>query len=132
MLELLFRFTCYGLFGVACEALFTAATRGDWSALWRRTAYMFPIYGLAVFVVEPMHDGLREVSWIVRGLAYTVALFASELASGAALRVVIGRCPWDYSGERYQFLGLVRWCYAPLWFAYCLALERVHDVLVRA
>jgi hypothetical protein len=128
-----FRFLCYGLFGVACEVVFTAARRGtrdDWRQLWSRVIYMLPIYGLAVFVVEPIHDATRGASFLTRGTIYTLALFACELASGWLLRLVTGRCPWDYSGLRWNFMGLIRWSYAPLWFAYCLALEHVHDGLV--
>jgi len=38
--------------------------------------------------------------------------------------------PWDYSHARLGIDGLVRLDYLPLWAAYGLGLERLHDLLV--
>ncbi len=97
---------------------------------------MFPLYGSMVFLYEPLHDAVRPWAWPIRALAYAVAFLAVEYAAGWLLRRLTGTCPWDYSTRRsvphWQVHGLIRLDYAPAWALLGLALERVHDALVRA
>lgn len=65
-----------------------------------------------------------------RGLAYAGGIFGVEAASGWLLRRATGRCPWDYTGTRFQVAGLIRLDYAPFWALAGLAAERLHDALV--
>jgi hypothetical protein len=61
-----------------------------------------------------------------------LGFFAVEYAAGWLLRRYTGACPWDYTKHtRRHFHGLIRWDYAPVWFLAGLALEPVHDFLVR-
>jgi len=92
---------------------------------------MFPIYGLAAFLFEPVHDFLRPMFWVLRALIYVVGLWIVEFITGWILRVLTGKCPWDYSTARFQFKGLIRFDYAPVWFLFCLALERLHDLFLK-
>ena len=129
------RFLCYGVIGVAFEILFTGAkalifTR-DWTLKGKSYVWMIPIYGLAVFLFEPTHDRIRFLFWPLRGIIYAAGLFLVEFLTGWLLRITTGKCPWDYSGKKYSFLGLIRWDYAPIWFGFCLALEQIHDFLLR-
>jgi uncharacterized membrane protein len=130
------RFICYGVVGVAFEIVFTGTKElvrsgfKDWSLKGKSYIWMFPIYGLAAFLFEPLHDALRSQFWIVRGLIYTAGLFTVEFITGWLLRATIGKCPWDYTGKKYNFMGLIRWNYAPVWFVFCLALEKLHDLLL--
>lgn len=135
------RFLVYGLVGCSVEIFFTGAKRlaasgfRDWSLQGRSYIWMFPIYGSAAFLFEPVHDSLRALlplAWPLRGLVYTAGLFVVEFASGWLLRRLTGRCPWDYSERaRFHFHGLIRWDYAPAWFAFTLGLELLHDLLLR-
>ncbi|HEY4490795.1 MAG TPA: hypothetical protein VI958_02300, partial [Acidobacteriota bacterium] len=93
--------------------------------------WMFPIYGLAAFLFEPLHDALRDWHWVLRGLVYVAGLYLVEFTTGLALKRLTGKCPWDYSAKKYHFKGLIRWDYAPVWFGFCMVLERVHDLLLR-
>ena len=34
-------------------------------------------------------------------------------------------CPWDYSGAAFQYRGIIRLDYAPLWFAAGLIFEKI-------
>jgi uncharacterized membrane protein len=90
---------------------------------------MFPIYGSAALLFEPVHDAVRGAPWGLRGLAYAIGIFAVEYVAGAALSRATGRCPWDYSASRASVHGYIRLDYAPVWFAFGLLLERLHDAL---
>ncbi len=132
------RFLIYGTLGCCVEIFFTGAKRlagskfRDWSLQGRSYIWMFPIYGSAAFLFEPVHNSLRALAWPLRGLIYTAGLFAVEFASGWLLRRLTGRCPWDYSARaRFHFHGLIRWDYAPFWFLFTLGLEQLHDLLLR-
>ncbi|MGE5653603.1 MAG: putative ABC transporter permease, partial [Bacillota bacterium] len=90
-----------------------------------------PIYGLAA-AFEPIHDRIARWSWPLRGGLWTLMIYAVEYASGWLLRVVTGRCPWDYHGStRFELNGLIRLDYAPAWFCAGLLFERVHRWLDR-
>jgi hypothetical protein len=91
---------------------------------------MFPVYALARPLFEPLHDRLRGRPVAVRALVYAVGIPAVEYASGKMLRAIRGKAPWDYSHARFQYDGLVRADYVPLWAFYGLGLERLHDLLV--
>jgi uncharacterized membrane protein len=144
-------FAIYGLLGWSGEIMFTSTydlvtgarqadgdrpgvrlpiTRGDRLALCGRTyLWMFPIYGLCAFGFEPLHDAIRGWAWPLRGLIYMAGIFGVEAITGLLLKLLIGRCPWDYSYTRTSVAGVIRLDYAPVWFAAGLVLERVHDVL---
>lgn len=144
------RFLIYGLCGWAGEIVWTAGyelvtgTRKDpldprvrvrmtpperWKLAGHTYLWMFPLYGLGGLVFEPCHDLIREWHWILRGSLWASAIFAVEYAAGRVLRRCGGRCPWDYSYARWNVDGLIRLDYAPVWFLFGLALERVHDAI---
>jgi hypothetical protein len=56
-------------------------------------------------------------------------IFAAEYVSGSLLKRA-DICPWDYSEARYHVKGLIRWDYAPAWFAVGLIFERAYFWLV--
>lgn len=93
--------------------------------------WMFPIYGMAVFL-EPISRLLAAQPWFFRGLVYMMCIFLVEYASGWWIRETIDACPWDYSHARYHINGLVRLDYAPAWFAVGLIFERVSFFLAAA
>jgi uncharacterized membrane protein len=93
---------------------------------------MFPIYGLIAPLYEPIHDAVRAWPLPARAAVYAAGFMLVEYAAGWLLRRLTGVCPWDYTGRaRWHVHGLVRLEYAPLWALFGLALEPVHDVLVR-
>ncbi len=135
---MLLRFVIYGLLGWCFEIVWTALTekiRGtqrDWRLVGHTYLWMFPIYGLLAPIGEPVHNALRGYPWILRGVAYLLAIWAVEFVTGWLLKVLTGKCPWDYSHLRGNFRGIVALEYAPVWFLFGLAFERVHDALIRA
>jgi uncharacterized membrane protein len=131
------RFWIYGLFGWCFEIVWTAVSekvqgvQRDWRLAGHTYLWMFPIYGLLAPIGEPVHDALRGRIWIVRGLAYLLAIWTVEFASGWILRKLTGKCPWDYSHLRGNIQGIITLEYAPVWLLFGLGFERVHDALVK-
>lgn len=130
----LVRFALYGLMGWGLEILWTgmgSAIRGDVRLAGTTYLWMFPIYGLAVFL-EPLHERLRSWPWYFRGMAWVLAIWAIEYATGGAIRLVTGVSPWDYTGStRWQLNGLIRLDMAPVWFVTGLLFEHAHDLLIK-
>jgi uncharacterized membrane protein len=122
------RFLVYGFAGWAIDSLFVFVHTGR-----RRPSSLLnlPVYGLAQPLFEPAHDRLRHRPLAVRAGAYGCGILLVEYASGRLLRRLVGRAPWDYGRARFAIDGLVRLDYLPLWGAFGLGLERVHDLLVR-
>jgi uncharacterized membrane protein len=127
------RFILYGLAGWCTEIFWTglgSLINGDaklqgWTYIW-----MFPIYGMAVFL-EPIHNRIRSWPVVLRGGVYTVLIFLAEYSTGWLLKTITGVCPWDYSGHLFSVGGFIRLDYAPAWFAAGLLFEKLHDTLDR-
>jgi uncharacterized membrane protein len=127
------RFAAYGLLGWCSEVLFTGIhdfiRDRDNRLPSRSSIWMFPVYGLLSPLYEPLHDAVRDKPVPVRATAYALGLLAVEYSSGVVLRTLLGRAPWDYSYAKRHVHGLIRPDYFPIWAAFGLALEPVHDIL---
>jgi uncharacterized membrane protein len=121
------RFLAYGLVGWTTDSVFVWAHTGR-----RRPSSLLniPVYGLAQRLFEPVHDRLRGRSPLLRAMTYGGGTLAVEYASGRLLRALLGHAPWDYTDAQFAVDGLIRLDYFPLWAAYGLGLERLHDTLV--
>ncbi|MCL6477146.1 MAG: hypothetical protein K6T65_01900 [Peptococcaceae bacterium] len=131
---MIYRFLIYGLLGWGLEVFWTglgSALKGDLRLTAGTYLWMFPIYGLAIFM-EPLHDNIRNWPWLIRGILWVLMIWAIEFISGGTIRLVAGASPWDYSGSTpWQRDGLIRLDMAPLWFVTGFLFERVHDFLTR-
>lgn len=116
----------YGLAGWAVDSLYVFLHTGRRAP---SSLLNVPVYGLAQPLFEPLHDRVRSRPVVVRGLVYGFGILGVEYVSGAALRRLTGSAPWDYTGARLAIGGLVRLDYLPLWGAFGLGLERLHDAL---
>jgi uncharacterized membrane protein len=127
------RFAAYGLLGWCAEVLFTGihgyVRDRDNRLPSRSSIWMFPIYGLLSPLYEPLHDAVRNLPVPARATVYAFGLMGVEYSSGVVLRRLLGQAPWDYSDARRHINGLVRPDYFPLWAAFGLGLEPVHDIL---
>ena len=104
--------------------------QGRWELAAYTYLWMFPIYGLAIFL-EPVHDAIRNTPWWVRGTIWASFITTLEYSAGWVLRATIGSCPWDYSGQSgYSVGGLIRLDYLPVWFFVGLLFEKMHDFLI--
>ena len=105
-----------GLTGLFIEIFFTgmgALFAHDYSMTGHSSIIMFPIYGSAAFI-EPIWRRLCNKPIVLRGLIYTICIYAVEYTSGLLLRT-LGICPWDYTGDPTNINGLIRldfagWC----------------------
>jgi len=125
------KFALYGCAGWILEVLFTgtkAAFSRDKALAARTYLWMHPIYGAAGLTLEGLHRKLEGRSRLTRALASLGVIYATEYAAGAALRRVLGDCPWRYQ-EGMHLHGLVRLDYAPLWFGAALGFEWIRDAL---
>ena len=129
------RFLLFGLFGWCTEIVFTALyglgealvarRRVDWALPGTSYLWMLPIYGGGGLLFERAYAVVAELPWPVRGGLYMIGCFVVEYTTGLAIKLVTGKIPWDYSHARFHLHGLIRWDYAPAWFAFGLVLEKV-------
>ncbi len=133
---MLVRFFIYGLLGWAAEIVWTCIhqiykkEQPGWTLKGHTSLWMFPIYGLLAPLFEPVHNLIRPLHFLVRGIIYVFGFWFVEFISGWLLRRTLGACPWDYSSAKYNLGGLIRFDYAPLWFSFGLFIEYMHDKLV--
>lgn len=84
---------------------------------------MFPIYGCAA-LIKPIYKKIASFPVLLRGSLYTGGIFLIEYISGSILKY-FHMCPWDYSSSPWQFHGVIRFDYAPVWFFTGLFFEKI-------
>jgi hypothetical protein len=143
---ILLRLLFYACLGVAAEVVFTAvcarfgvvltADLDDpeawtgWRLKGHSFVWMLPIYGCGFLLFEVVHDALRADPWLLRGLVYVAMLYALELTASVVLVRLTGANVWRWVG-RGSVGGHIHLAMAPMWLVGALALERLHDALVR-
>lgn len=118
-------FKC-GAMGWCLEILWTgihAAGKKEWTMIGRSSLWMFPIYGMA-FCIRPISRGLRHMPVLLRGGLYMTGIFAAEFSTGMVLKHY-HVCPWDYSKSPFNYKGVIRLDYAPVWFCTGLIFEKL-------
>lgn len=142
--DVLLRLPLYSALGLVAEVLFTGVVdlinpgflqswnakelvprvpdRRDPRAVGYTFLWMVPLYALLVFV-EPLARGLADWPLWARGFVYLPLFWIGEYLSGALIKKLVGRCPWDYSYSRWSVHGFIRWDYAPIWYAFTLLVE---------
>lgn len=95
----------------------------DFTLMGYSSIWMFPIYGMAA-VIGPVSKYLKELSVLHRGSIYTMGIYFMEFTTGSLL-TKLQICPWDYSQAPFNYKGLIRFDYAPLWFAAGLFFEKI-------
>ncbi len=106
-----------GLLGWCLECGWTgflSIFKKDKSLSCRTSLWMLPIYGLATFL-SPISDKVKDKNIILRGGIYAFCIYVAEYTFGSILKR-INACPWDYSKEKFNYKGLIRFDYAPIWF----------------
>ncbi|XP_062256701.1 transmembrane protein 229B-like [Platichthys flesus] len=119
-LSALVRLYVYALHGCLCEVAFTAVF--DWCSTRDRklaghsSLWALPMYATAIYLMEGLRARLlaQRKPLPVRLMVYTLFIYLWELSWGAGLGL-LGACPWDYSGYRYNLRGLVTLEYAVPW-----------------
>ncbi len=120
-MKYLLLFFIYSFFGVGIEVFFTSIhdfiRYRDRSLKGRSYLWMFPIYGSLGLIIGPLYDFLRPIHFLLRGLIYMAVIFAAEFCYGYFLKLIIGKCPWEYK-SRWAIKGVVKVTYLPFWLAY--------------
>lgn len=102
---------------------FQAVRRKEWKMTGNSSLWMFPIYGMAA-CIGPVSRNLGKVPVFIRGSLYMTGIFAAEYSTGMVLKHY-DMCPWDYSGSPFNYKGVIRLDYAPLWFFTGLIFEKI-------
>ncbi|XP_030628650.1 transmembrane protein 229B [Chanos chanos] len=123
------RLYIYALHGCLCEVAFTAVW--DWlytsdqrlpghTSLWALL-----IYSSAIYFMEGLSAKMQQKRYPlpVRLTIYTSFIYLWEFSWGFLLRL-LQACPWDYSGFRYNLMGLVTLEYAAPWALASLIAEK--------
>ena len=119
-------FLLCGSIGWCMEILWTglhSLLKGQLTMMGRTSLLMFPIYGCAAFI-EPVYRRISFFPVMIRGIFYMACFFAAEYISGRILKH-FHMCPWDYSLSPFQYKGVIRLDYAPLWFLAGLVFEKI-------
>lgn len=115
-----------GLFGWCLECGWTGLLSffsKDKSLSCKTSIWMLPIYGLAAFLL-PICNKIKDKNTVFRGSIYTMCIYLVEYTAGKILKHA-NACPWDYSKEKYNYKGLIRYDFAPLWFFVGLLYENL-------
>lgn len=110
---------CLEIFWTGLHSLFA----GKFTMMGKTSLLMFPIYGCASFI-GPVYKKIAQFPALLRGGLYTAGIFFTEFVSGSFLQF-FHICPWDYSHSPWNYKGIIRLDYAPLWFAAGLFFERI-------
>lgn len=126
------RFVLYGALGICAEIFWTgigSMLQGDVRLTGVTYIWMFPIYGLAVFL-EPIQNKISKWPLVLRGGVYVILIYFVEYTSGLLFRRILGVCPWNYTGK-LAINGLINLRYIPVWFCFGILDEKVHTVFDR-
>lgn len=85
--------------------------------------WMIPVYATAFVLYVSLHEAAVPWPWLARIAMTTAYFYVLEAAYGLAFRLVLGKCPWDYSASRLSFLGVIRWDFAPFWIVLAVLLD---------
>lgn len=119
-------FIMCGLTGWYLEILWTglgSLLKKDYKLSCNTSFWMFPIYGMGA-VIAPFGRKIKRVPLVFRGTLYAIAIFVAEFSTGSILKHH-NICPWDYSNSKYNYKGLIRLDFAPLWFIVGLLFEQI-------
>ena len=111
------------------EIMFTslhAIKNKNYKLIGQTSMWMFPIYGLAVFI-KPVYRLIKDRPIIIRGGIYSLGIITCEYISGTLLKKR-NLCPWDYSKAKANIDGVIRLDYLPVWMAVGLIFEHILTV----
>lgn len=120
-------FLICGLCGWCLECFWTgmasASKHKNNKMLCRTSLWMFPIYGMAA-CLSPICKAVKKRCALVRGGVYAILIYTAELLSGNFLKK-FNACPWDYSKVKFNYKGVIRLDFAPLWILVGLLYEKI-------
>ena len=115
-----------GLIGWCIECAYTGfkqLLKGNFKLIGTTSLWMFPIYGMAVFII-PIYENIKHLNILIRAVIYGVLIISVEYITGSILNL-FDCCPWSYSTVATSYNGLIRLDYFPLWMMAGLLFESI-------
>jgi hypothetical protein len=120
-MEYLILFFIFSFLGVGIEVIFSSIhdyiKNKDVSFKGRSYLWMFPLYGIWGLIIGPLYGLIKIIPFLLRGFIYLLVIFAGELAYGYLLKLIIKKCPWEYTG-RWTIKRIVNLLYLPFWLVF--------------
>lgn len=133
--NLLFQMLFFGCFGITMEIFFTAISKLifelknnialNLSLQGKTYIWMFFIYSLIPIIGNSIYPKVKHWNTIYRILFYVLITYFVEFTLGGFLKLVLGRCPWEYK-TGIHVLGLIRLDYFLFWFFGMYLMEKVY------
>lgn len=112
---------CLECFWTGLGSLF--GKRKDRKLTCHTSLWMFPIYGMASFI-RLLSKIMKKKCALFRGGVYSCFILSTEFLTGNLLKK-FRACPWDYSKSKFNFEGVIRFDYIPVWFFVGLLYEKL-------
>jgi uncharacterized membrane protein len=109
-------FILCGITGWIIECIYTgliSMRKGNLKLTCQTSIWMLPIYGLAVFI-PTIYKHIKKLNIVIRALIYALLIISVEYVTGSLLSLFDG-CPWSYSESAFNYMGIIRLDYFPLW-----------------
>ncbi len=125
----------FGCIGTTTEIIFTALKRVvtdvayhqtiDLSLTGKTYVWMIFIYSLIPLLGDFIYPKIKHWALVFRLLLYVILTFLVEFISGGVLKLIFGKCPWEYT-EGIHILGIIRIDYFIFWFFFMYIIENMY------
>lgn len=131
----IFTMLMFGCIGLTTEIIFTALKKIvvdfgnhrtlDLSLSGKTYVWMFFIYGLIPILGDFIYPKVKQWKTIFRLLFYVVLIYLIEFLSGGTLKLILGKCPWEYT-TGIHILGIIRLDYFMFWICFIYGVEKIY------
>lgn len=144
-LILLFKFICYGIFGMFMETVVSSVDKMieyKWNRYTTKftrnrtlegktSLFMFPVYGLFILVLfDPVFYLIGNWNIFIRYIIYGICFCAAEAGIGLLFKKYLNMCPWNYSYNKWSICqGTTAINYIPFWGIAGLVFEQVSKLV---
>lgn len=130
----------FGCIGTTTEIIFTALKKVatdvdhhqsiDVSLTGKTYVWMIFIYSLIPVLGDFIYPKIKHWVSIYRVLLYVTLTFLVEFISGGILKLILGKCPWEYT-EGVHILGIIRIDYFIFWVFFMYFIEYIYLKLTK-
>lgn len=131
----IFAMLMFGCIGLTTEIIFTAFKKVisdfdnnqpvDLSLSGKTYVWMFFIYGMIPIIGDFVYPKIKHWKTINRLIFYVVITYLVEFISGGILKLILGKCPWEYT-KGIHVLGIIRLDYFGFWMLFMWILENIY------
>lgn len=130
----------FGCIGITTEIIFTALKKVvtdvdqhqpiDVSLTGKTYVWMIFIYSIIPVLGDFIYPKIKHWASIYRVLLYVTLTFLVEFISGGILKLILGKCPWEYT-EGVHILGIIRIDYFIFWVFFMYFIEYIYLKLTK-